>query len=100
MASILGFSASGIEIESDLVDASRTLAADFELSAEFAYGSFVPSGAEAHAVEAHSDNNAIYPWLIKEASNADTVLGIPLDRFGIVFAYPWPGEEYMMEKIF
>lgn len=100
LATMLGYDAIGIEIESVLVDASRTLADDFELSVEFAHGSFVPSGAETHAAEAYTDNNAIYPWLIKDAGDAYADLGISLDSFGIVFAYPWPGEEYMMEKMF
>lgn len=100
LASMLGFHASGIEIDRVLLDASRTLAADFELPVEFALGSFVPHGAEAHVTEAHTDNNATYPWLIREADDAYAKLKIPLESFGVVFAYPWPGEEFMMEKLF
>ena len=42
LASLLGFDACGIEIEADLVDASRELAEDFDLPVNFVQGSFVP----------------------------------------------------------
>src|SRR2546423_1671474 len=47
LAAMIGFDACGIEIEPDLVAAARRLAADFDLSAEFVCGSFVPRGGEA-----------------------------------------------------
>ena len=100
LASMLGFHACGIEIKSDLVDAARALAKDFSFCVEFAHGSFVPAGAEAHAVEAHQDNNAEYPWLIANAGNAYSKLGLQLETFDIVFAYPWPGEEYLIQRLF
>ena len=100
LASMLGFSVCGIEIDSALVDASRALAGDFALPVEFVHGSFIPPGAEAHAAEAYTDNNAEYSWLIKDAENAYTKHGLQLDSFDIVFAYPWPGEEYLIERLF
>src|SRR5262245_50345847 len=46
LAAMIGFDACGIEIEPELVDAARRLAEDFELSAEFVCGSFIPRGGE------------------------------------------------------
>lgn len=100
LASMLGFTACGIEIESTLIDASRALAADFALPVEFIHGSFVPTGAEAHAAEAYADNNGQYPWLIKDGDNAYNKLGVQPDSFDVFFAYPWPGEEYLVERLF
>ena len=100
LASMLGFTACGIEIESTLVNASRVLADDFDLPVDFVHGSFVPPGTEAHVAEAYVDNNAEYAWLIKDAENAYTKHGVQLDSFDIVFAYPWPGEEHMIERLF
>ncbi len=60
LATMLGFNVCGIEIERDLVDASRRLADEFGLPVEFVQGSFVPPGAEAYAEEAHADNAAEY----------------------------------------
>ena len=53
LAAMLEFMACGIEIEKDLVDASRRLADDFGLPVEFVQGSFIPSGAESCAEEAY-----------------------------------------------
>lgn len=100
LASILGYNACGIEIESTLINASRALADDFALPVEFIQGSFVPPGAEAHAAEAYADNNGEYPWLIKDADSAFSARGLQPDSFDIFFSYPWPGEEYLIERLF
>jgi len=70
------------------------------LPVEFVHGTFVPLGSEAHSAEAYVDNNAEYDWLIKDADNAYAKRGLQLDSFDIVFAYPWPGEEYLIERLF
>ncbi len=57
LAAMLEFVACGIEIEKDLVDASRRLAEDFGPSVEFVQGSFIPSGAESDAEEAYAVNS-------------------------------------------
>lgn len=62
IAAMLDFDAYGIEIESELVDASRQLAEDFDLSAEFVRGSFIPSGGEV--ILRSSDG---FSWLSTEA---------------------------------
>jgi len=100
LATMLEFKVCGIEIERDLVDASRRLAVDFGLPVEFVHGSFVPSGAEAYAEEAFSDNNAESFWLVTDADDAYDELGLDPDDFDMVFAYPWPGEECLIEGLF
>ena len=45
LAALLEFDAYGIEVDGTLVRASRRFAADFDLPAEFAHGSFIPAGA-------------------------------------------------------
>ncbi len=95
LAAMLGFKVCGIEIERGLVDASRRLADDFGLPVEFVHGSFVPSGAEAYA-----DNNAESSWLVTDADDAYDELGLNPDDFDVVFAYPWPGEEYLIMSLF
>jgi hypothetical protein len=91
MASLLGFEAYGIELDSSLVRIARELAASFGSTAVFAEGSFVPSG---------------YRWrpstgdgrlgTIGDGPSAYPIIGHPLDDFDVVFAYPWGGEEPMM----
>jgi hypothetical protein len=100
LASMLEFKACGIEIERDLVDASRRLADDFGLPVEFVHGSFIPSGAEACAEEAYADNNGEYSWLVTDGDDGYDELGLAPDDFDVVFAYPWPGEECLIASLF
>ncbi|MEQ9065450.1 MAG: class I SAM-dependent methyltransferase, partial [Gimesia chilikensis] len=100
LAAMLGFMAYGIEIEQDLVEESRRLADDFGLPVEFVQGSFIPAGAEALAQEAYVDNNSVFPWLINEAEEGYKKLQRGLNEFDIVFAYPWPGEDYLLKSLF
>lgn len=100
LAAILGFEAVGIEIDPQLVNASRGLANRFELSAVFAHGSFVPAKARALSEEAFRDNDGRYPWLQNRADSAYHTLGLSPEAFDVVFAYPWPGEEYFVRELF
>ncbi len=100
LAAMLEFKVCGIEIEGVLVDASRRLADDFGLPAEFVHGSLVPSGAEADVEEAYADASTEYFWLVTDADDAYDELGLNLDDFDVVFAYPWPGEESLIEGLF
>jgi hypothetical protein len=100
LAAMLEFKVCGIEIEGVLVDASRRLADDFGLPAEFVHGSLVPSGAEADVEEAYADASTEYFWLVTDADDAYDELGLNLDDFDVVFAYPWPGEECLIEGLF
>lgn len=100
LASMLEFTACGIEVDQALVEASRRLADDFDLPVEFALGSFIPSGAEFLAEEAYVDNNAAYSWLITDAEDGYDELQCSLEDFDVVFAYPWPGEDYLISSLF
>lgn len=100
LASMLEFMACGIEIEEELVEASRLLADDFGLPVEFVQGSFIPSGAESCVDEAYAENNAEYSWLITDADDGYEELQLDPEDFDVVFAYPWPGEEYLITSLF
>ena len=94
LAAMLDFDACGIEIEGELVDAARELAADFDLPVEFVRGSFIPAG-ETAAVTAEA-----FAWLTPEADTAHAELGLATEDFGVIFAYPWPDEEGVTEALF
>jgi len=100
LAAMLEFDACGIEIERDLVDGAQLLADDFGVPVQFVHGSFVPPGAEAAAEQALADNNDEYFWLVTEADDTYEELGLDLDDFDMVFAYPWPGEESLIADLF
>ncbi len=87
-------------MESTLIDASRELAEDFDISAEFVHGSFIPSGAEDYVEQAYADHSSEFSWLVTDADDAYDELGIDPDEFDIIFAYPWPGGELLIESLF
>ena len=82
LASMLGFDAWGIEIRGELVDASRRLAEDFGLPAEFALGSFVPPVAGLTGRGGYEE------------------IGLDVEDFDLIFAYPWPDEERRTAGLF
>ena len=100
LAGMLEFDAYGMEIDRELVDASRRLADNFGLPVEFVHGSFIPSGAEANAEESYTDNDAEFFFLDTVSDNAYDELGLDPDDFDVVFAYPWPGEECLIVSLF
>ncbi|MHC4777533.1 MAG: class I SAM-dependent methyltransferase [Planctomycetota bacterium] len=95
LASMIGFEAVGIEIEEDLVDQARALARDFEVSVEFASGSFIPrEGDEISDVLAESD------WLVLGGRDGHDDLDLDTQEIDLVFAFPWPGEEKVIMSLF
>ncbi len=100
LASMLEFQAYGIEIERELVDASQQLADDFDLPVEFVHGSFIPPGGDVYADEAFSKHDSDTCWLVTDEASAYPELGLDPDDFEVIFAYPWPGEEDVVEELF
>lgn len=94
MATWLDLDAHGIEIIPDLVEASEQLASDHELPSQFHVGSFVPSEGE-ELTDAVPDSH----WL-ETGRAAYGEIGLDIDDFDIVFAYPWPGEEEVTAALF
>jgi len=92
LAAALGFEACGIEIEPALVEAAQQLADDFELPAEFVCGSFIPRGATP-AADAFS-------WLTTSAATEFESPAFEPQDFDVIFAYPWPDEELLVEDLF
>jgi hypothetical protein len=95
LASMLDFDACGIEIEGELVDEARQLAADFDLPVEFVCGSFIPPGGSGCL-----DNEGGFAWLTAEADGAHEEMGYDPDDFDVIFAYPWPDEEHAVVTLF
>lgn len=91
MADLLGYEAYGIELDPELVQTSRELAARHGSGARFTLGSFIPSGYRWRP-PAGDDRLGT----IGEGRSAYPDLGHPLDDFDLVYAYPWPGEEELM----
>ena len=95
LAARLGFDASGIEIERDLVAGARALLSAHALDVKLACGSFIPPGGEPLA-----KIRAEMAWLITGGPDGHALLGREPDDWDVVFAYPWPGEEHVVERLF
>ncbi|MES2522998.1 MAG: hypothetical protein V4617_09895 [Gemmatimonadota bacterium] len=91
MADLMGFEASGIEIDGSLVGIARELAVRFDSGARFVTGSFLPAGYVRRAAGGDDD-----PETISEGPSGYLQLGRALDDFDIVFAFPWPGDAPLM----
>jgi hypothetical protein len=90
-----GFFACGIEIDLRLVEAARELANDFDLQAEFYHDSFIPYGGE-RSVESFEEAG----WLTTHSGTYQQNWGLCPEMFDVIFAYPWPGEEEIIEALF
>ncbi len=95
LAAMLEFDSYGIEIDEALVAGARGLAADFDLHVEFVRDSFIPFGGEDCA-----DVPLTFAWLTAETGRAEEELGLAVDDFDIIFAYPWPDEEHVIYDLF
>jgi hypothetical protein len=100
LAAMLELDAYGIEIEPELVEASRSFADHFRLPVTFVHGSLIPRGSEAQAEAACVANSSAYFWLVTDPDDAYDELGFESNDFDVVFAYPWPGEECLFEYLF
>lgn len=95
MAACQGFHACGIEIDEGLVDEADALAEDLGLDVEFACGTFVPEGGEDL-----TDVPQEFGWLSAGGACGHELLGVGPEEFDLVFAYPWPGEEQVIDGLF
>lgn len=95
LAAYLEFEAYGIEIEPELVAEAESLAHDYEIAAEFIEGNFVPPGAEVMAVTPGEVS-----WLATEGGDPYLELGLDVNDFDVIYAYPWPGEDDLLGQLF
>lgn len=95
LAAMLEFEAYGIEIETDLVSAARDLADDFDIPVVFVCDSFIPHGGEPH-----TDVPTSFGWLTTDAGRAEDEADLATDDFDVIFAYPWPDEESVIDDLF
>ncbi len=91
MADLLGYEACGIEIDERLVRMARETAVRYGSNARFAAGSFLPMGWTWRPRDGDGRLGTI-----GEGPSGYLELGVPLDEFDLVYAYPWAGEEAMM----
>ena len=91
MADLLGFEASGIELDSSLVATARGLAARYDSRAQFVVGSFLPTGYQWRPGDGDARTGTL-----GTGPSGYLQIGRSLDDFDVVFGYPWDGEQAMM----
>jgi hypothetical protein len=77
------------------VDHAEALGAEFGIEVEFARGTFVPDGGEEYL-----DQTSEFEWLSPGGVSGYEALGLAADDFDVIFAFPWPGEEIVVENLF
>ena len=95
LAAMAGFSACGIEFEPELIELSARLASDHGVNVEFYHGNLVPTSGQQLAEQVEE-----FEWLAVGGPDAYSEMGLDVDDFDVVFAYPWPGEHRVIERIF
>ncbi len=91
LAALLGYQATGIEIDPALVACSERLADNFDADCTFACGTYVPAEYGSHSALESADF-----LTITDGPNAYRELGMDLADFDLVYAFPWPDEEPLL----
>ena len=95
LAGQLGYAACGIESQPDLVKQARSLVADHKLPVDFVTGSYLPEAA-AHLADFADDLGTLTLGI----PDGYDELGHDPDDFGLIYVFPWPGEEAFIETLF
>jgi len=95
LAGLLGYASHGIEAHRELTDQSRDLLEDHHIEATLAHGSMVPEDGDGLV-----DELAQQAWLRTGEAPGYDELGIDAEDFDLFFAYPWPGDEELIDKLF
>ena len=94
VAALNGFTPLGIEIQREFVDSARSLAENLDLAMVFAQGTFLLPGDEDLVNTA-----TLHTELTFDSRAWDEMDLAPADC-DVVFAYPWPGEEAIVDGAF
>ena len=102
IASLIGFEAYGIEIETELADRATRLADDLGIPIEILNTSYLPEGYE------QCDGVGGEDLLVPEATTTfgealdypATYPGLHAEDVDLFFVYPWPGQEQLMLSLF
>jgi len=95
LAAMVGFDACGIEFEADLVALSERLASDYRLKVGFYRGNLVPHDGQRIAEQVGE-----FEWLAVGGPDPYDQMDLDIDDFDVIFAYPWPGEQSVLEQMF
>ena len=100
LASLLGFEATGIELEDGLVEIAESLAEKYQTGAEFITTTYIPEGYICYDQVGGSDIVPDESFGYQAKPPRYDGMNIGLDEIDVFFVYPWPGEQEMMLKLF
>lgn len=100
MAGLLGYEATGIELEEGLVNIAESLAGQHQTGAEFIVTSYIPEGYISYEHIGGTDIVSDDTFKHQGAPPRYEEMNIGLDEVDVFFVYPWPGEQEMMLKLF
>ena len=69
---------------------------EHELPVEFICGSYMPQGSEGLADASTSE----FAWLETQGADGYEELGLDIEDFDLIYAFPWPGEEEFVHVLF
>lgn len=95
LAAMRGMESVGIEIEPRLVEHSSRVIDERGSDAKIYCGSFVPRG-----IERLPDLASDVDHVDGEEGDVYDEIGMDVDDFDLIFAFPWPGEHGFFEAIF
>ena len=94
MADLMGFDASGIELDESLVRVARELAEQSGSGARFVSASFLPMGWAWTPPDGDGRTGTV-----GHGTSGYLELGHALEEYDVVYGYPWMGEEQMMHDL-
>lgn len=92
-----GGAAWGIEADAELVEVARQMATVCQVQDQthFVQGNFLPAEAERW-IDALDDVGKLQ----RGGADGHRLLGRTPDSFGLIYAYPWPGERRLFNELF
>lgn len=99
LAALMGYNATGIELQEGLVLIADELAEAHGTEAIFLNCSYIPEGFVEYDTIGGSDVIADQP-IDPDNLPAYDGMDFPIEEIDVFFVYPWPGEQEMMLKLF
>jgi len=98
LAALNGFDAHGIELEPAFVTEAGILCRKYSLSVKFVCGSFVPAGLDEQfkVLGTYGATN----WRVTRERDVYDALGKQCVEIDLIYAYPWPREVELYERLF
>ena len=98
LAALLGYEATGIEIQEDLVAKAEDLLAHQGIDATFIPTSYIPDGFIEY--ENFGTTDIVCDNFVDGQAARYEDMDLDIAEIDLFFAYPWPGEQEMMLKLF